>query len=86
MVSPKAKVRRDGHVEEIDSSEIVPGDIVVVSEGDVVSADLRLIKSNGLQTNEAALTGESVPVSKTHEAMEGTAEDLPPADQKTWHL
>ncbi len=80
MVSPKAAVRRDGSEREIDSDRLVPGDIVLLSEGEVVPADLRLIESASLQINEAALTGESVPASKRAEAMEGADEDLPPAE------
>lgn len=80
MVSPKAKVRRDGQSQEVHGEELVPGDLVLVSEGDMVPADLRLIQSGSLQVNESALTGESVPVSKSTEAI--SEENLPPADQE----
>ena len=64
MSSPKAKVRRDGVVEKIDSENVVVGDIVVLDAGDYISADLRIIESMNLRIDESALTGESVPVSK----------------------
>lgn len=65
MSSPHAKVRRNGQVIEIDAKELVPGDIVILEAGDVVPADLRLIEINSLKVEEAALTGESVPVEKS---------------------
>jgi len=64
MSSPMARVRRDGHVIEIDSKELVPGDIVLLEAGDVVPADMRLFEAASLKIEEAALTGESVPVEK----------------------
>ncbi len=63
-VKYKVRVVRDGHLVEIDSAEIVPGDIIVFSEGDRVPCDCRLLESRGLSINEAALTGESIPISK----------------------
>jgi Ca2+-transporting ATPase len=60
-----ARVRRAGGVEEIPAAELVPGDIVLVEGGDVVTADLRLVEASKLQANEAALTGESAPVGKS---------------------
>ncbi|WP_159338789.1 cation-translocating P-type ATPase [Streptococcus dysgalactiae] len=64
MSSPLARIRRDGHVIEVDSKELVPGDIVLLEAGDVVPADMRLLEVNSLKIEEAALTGESVPVEK----------------------
>ncbi len=65
MSSPIARVRRDGHTIEVDSKELVPGDLVTLIEaGDVVPADLRLLEAASLKIEEAALTGESVPVEK----------------------
>ena len=64
MSSPRARVRRDGHVVEIDSRKLVPGDIVLLEAGDVVPADMRLLEAASLKIEEAALTGESVPVEK----------------------
>ncbi len=64
MSSPTAKVIRDGHLEVIPSSTLVPGDIVVLDAGDIIPADLRLVESSNLKVEEASLTGESVPVDK----------------------
>ncbi len=64
MTTPKAVVRRDGKELEINSEEVVPGDIVLLDAGRYVPADLRLIESANLQIEESALTGESVPSSK----------------------
>ena len=64
MASPDAKVRRDGQVHTIKSFELVPGDIVQLEAGDVVPADIRLVEASSLKVEEAALTGESVPVEK----------------------
>lgn len=64
MSSPNANVRRDGHVSTVKSDQLVPGDIVLLEAGDVVPADLRLLEAASLKIEEAALTGESVPVSK----------------------
>ncbi|MGZ5262444.1 MAG: cation-translocating P-type ATPase, partial [Kaistella sp.] len=64
MSSPRALVKRDSHTKEIDSGELVPGDIVILEAGRIVPADLRLIETANLQTEESALTGESVPENK----------------------
>lgn len=64
MTTPKSVVRRDGKNVEINSEEVVPGDIVILDAGRYVPADLRLIDSANLQIEESALTGESVPSSK----------------------
>lgn len=68
MSSPKAIVRREGHTSEVSSSELVPGNIVLLEAGRVIPADLRLIESAELQTGESALTGESLPAVKNAEA------------------
>lgn len=69
LVSHNAKVLRDGRQIEIQASELVPGDIVIISEGDKVAADIRLFQAKALKANEASLTGESTPVSKTTDAI-----------------
>ncbi|MDR0200080.1 MAG: cation-translocating P-type ATPase [Streptococcaceae bacterium] len=68
MSSPAARVLRDGHVTEMDSRELVVGDVVLLEAGDVVPADVRLMASASLKIEEAALTGESVPVEKDADA------------------
>lgn len=79
MSSPVARVLRDGHVVEVDSKDLVPGDIVLLEAGDVVPADMRLLEANSLKIEEAALTGESVPVDKDLSAV--LAEDAPIGDR-----
>ncbi|HEX9146885.1 MAG TPA: HAD-IC family P-type ATPase, partial [Candidatus Binatia bacterium] len=64
MSAAHANVIRDGARQSIPAAEVVPGDIILIGEGDTVPADGRLIQSTALQTAEAALTGESLPVSK----------------------
>ena len=64
MSFPKALVRRSGEVKEINSHEVVPGDILILDAGRFISADIRLIESVNLQIEESALTGESVPSDK----------------------
>ena len=61
---PKARVRRSGTVEELDSTGLVPGDIVLVEAGDLVPADARVVTSASLEVQEASLTGESAPIAK----------------------
>lgn len=74
-----AKVRRDGETKEILSSEIVPGDIIVLEAGDSVPADSRLIWETSLSVDESALTGESVPVTKSLNALKT---DTPLSERK----
>jgi Ca2+-transporting ATPase len=71
MAAARAHVIRDGQRREITSAEIVPGDIVLIEEGATIPADARVIHSTALQVAEAALTGESVPVSKDVAAISG---------------
>ena len=74
MVTPRAKVVRDGRVLEIPATDVVPGDVVILEEGKVVPADIRLVDAKGLKTDESMLTGESVPVLKNTVALpENTA-------------
>jgi len=69
MLVPKAKVLRDDKVIEIDARDIVPGDILVLSEGDKIMSDARIISSENLEVNEAALTGESNPRAKSSKVL-----------------
>jgi Ca2+-transporting ATPase len=69
MAADDAAVIRDGEQRRVSSAEIVPGDLLLVEEGDTIPADARLIQSVALQTAEAALTGESLPVSKDTSAI-----------------
>lgn len=78
MTAPSAMVLRDGREVKIPSSEIVPGDVVLLYTGDKVPADLRLIESVNLKIDEAALTGESAPVNKNIEVCK---DDVPLNDR-----
>ena len=79
MMIIKAKVRRDGGLLEIPAHQLVPGDIVSIEAGDIVPADGRLLHAATLEVAESALTGESVPVSKGVDAVDG--EDVPLGDR-----
>ncbi len=61
---PTARVRRSGGVEEVDSTGLVPGDVVLIEAGDLVPADARIVTSASLEVQEASLTGESAPIAK----------------------
>ncbi|MEE8822006.1 MAG: calcium-translocating P-type ATPase, PMCA-type [Lactobacillus amylovorus] len=71
MATPEAHVRRNDAIITIPSTELVPGDIVLLEAGDVVPADLRLNLASSLKIEESALTGESVPVEKKVETLSG---------------
>ncbi|MDO5662414.1 MAG: HAD-IC family P-type ATPase [Brachybacterium sp.] len=73
MLSPSASVRRGGSWSTVDAEGIVPGDIVRLSAGDKVPADLRLLQASDLAAEESALTGESVPAEKTSDPVEEDA-------------
>jgi P-type Ca2+ transporter type 2C len=78
MAAAQAHVIRNGERRSIPASEVVPGDIIVIEEGDTIPADARVIQSAALQTAEAALTGESLPVSKNVAQIQ---EDVPLGDR-----
>jgi P-type Ca2+ transporter type 2C len=65
MTAPEARVLRDGRAAMIPATGVVPGDVLLLEPGDVVAADARLLDAHALTTNEAALTGESLPVEKS---------------------
>ncbi|WP_102372866.1 cation-translocating P-type ATPase [Enorma phocaeensis] len=84
MSAAQSKVIRDGKQISLHSSELVPGDIVLLEAGDAVPADCRVLESASMKIEEAALTGESVPVEKHTDAIalaEGT-DDVPLGDRK----
>ena len=76
LAAPRARVRRGGRVLEVDARALVPGDVVLLEAGDIVPADLRLVEAAGLTVNEAALTGESIPVVKAPGARAAAAAPL----------
>ncbi|MFS1005510.1 Ca2+-transporting ATPase [Enterococcus sp. AZ178] len=80
MIYTTAKVIRDGEVMEIESAKIVPGDILVLEEGDAIAADARLLETSNFACIESALTGESEAVEK--DARETYEEDVPLGDRR----
>ncbi len=84
MTAATCKVLRDGKLTILHSDELVPGDVVLLEAGDAVPADGRIIESASLKIEEAALTGESVPVNKVLEALGVTAEreEIPLGDRR----
>lgn len=80
MAAPTATVVREGQEMEIPAAEIVPGDILIITTGDKIPADARLIEVVNLKIEEAALTGESVAVEKNHSVLSGA--NLPLGDRK----
>ena len=82
MTAATCKVLRDGKLISLHSDELVPGDVVVLEAGDAVPADGRIIENASLKIEEAALTGESVPVNKVLDALGFGQEDVPLGDRK----
>jgi P-type Ca2+ transporter type 2C len=78
MTQVDSRVKREGKTQKISADELVPGDIVLIEGGDIVTADLRLLEASKLQANESALTGESEPVSKQVDDLD---EDKPLAER-----
>lgn len=78
MTAPRATVVRDGRATVVPASEVVPGDLLQLEAGDLVAADARLVDAAALAVNEAALTGESLPVDK---GVEATPVDAPLAER-----
>ena len=83
MTTSRAKVRRGGETLSIPSDELVKGDVVLLEAGDAVPADLRLLETASLKIEEAALTGESVPVDKSAETLPAPAEGSVPLGDRT---
>lgn len=79
LTAPKAHVIRDGREMEIPGRELVPGDVVLLTSGGLVAADMRILSANSLDVNESALTGESMVARKESETLNG--ESLVPGDQ-----
>ncbi|MBI3158331.1 MAG: cation-translocating P-type ATPase [Chloroflexi bacterium] len=69
MAAPHVKVRRDGHLYELDAHDLVPGDIILLEAGSAIPADARLLETANLRVEEASLTGESEPVGKVADAL-----------------
>ena len=84
MAAAQSKVIRDGRIVTVPSSELVPGDVVVLEAGDSVPADCRILESASMKVEEAALTGESVPVEKHAQALSISKgeDDVPLGDRK----
>jgi Ca2+-transporting ATPase len=82
MTKSTSRVRRGGEVKIIKSEELVVGDIILLEAGDAVPADARLIESASLKAEEAALTGESVPVTKTSDVISCSGDDVSLGDRK----
>src|SRR3984885_10358034 len=80
MMKATARVRRDGSESVIPAEQVVPGDVVLITAGDEVPADGRIIAASALQIDESALTGESTPAAKSPAAMPG-GDELGPGDQ-----
>ena len=81
MSSPQARLVRAGETTLVPAAEVVPGDIVLLEQGDIVTADMRLLEAPGLKINEAPLTGESEPVAKVTEPLPEVGAETP-ADQR----
>ena len=83
MAASTCRVLRGGQIQRIKTEELVVGDVILLEAGDAIPADGRILESASLQIEEAALTGESVPVSKAIEALSlGSAKDIPLGDRK----
>lgn len=78
LAAPRARVVRDGRVQEVGAAEVVPGDILALEAGDRVAADARVVEAAMIEADESALTGESVPVPKTPAAI---PDPVPVADR-----
>ena len=82
IAAATSKVIRDGRIVVVKSEDLVVGDVIVLEAGDAVPADARIIECASMKVEEAALTGESVPVIKTVEAISSNGADVPLGDRK----
>ncbi len=82
MAAPEARVFRDGKEMEIPTDNVVPGDLIRITQGDKIPADSRIIKSSSLRVNESSLTGESVPATKVESGEAAFDTDTPIGDRK----
>lgn len=80
MTTPVSRVRRGNQVKQIKSEDLVPGDIILLEAGDIIPADVRFISAHNLKVEEAALTGESVPVEKDELVI--SKNDVPLSEQQ----
>jgi len=83
FLKPQVIVKRDNKIKKIDSSDLVPGDIIVLQAGDKVMADCRIIQTSNLMTNDAAITGESLPQSKFTKPLKAET-NLAERDNMAW--
>ncbi len=82
MTAATSRVLRDGKMELVKSEDLVPGDVILLEAGDSIPADCRILESASLKIEEAALTGESVPVEKISEALSSESDNVPLGDRK----
>ena len=82
LAVPSVRVRRGGQIDEVPSTDLVPGDVVLLESGNIVPADGRVVESSALRAEEAALTGESEPVEKQDKPLADDSEDVPIGDRK----
>ncbi|KAG2183376.1 hypothetical protein INT43_006382 [Umbelopsis isabellina] len=82
LSTPQATVIRDGVQQTLSAEEVVPGDLVIVEDGEAIPADLRLIEVSQFEAEESILTGESMPVAKTTDAIKAKVRKLPLGDCK----
>ncbi|MBR2616102.1 MAG: calcium-translocating P-type ATPase, PMCA-type [Clostridia bacterium] len=82
MTAATTRVLRDGKIESVKSEDLVPGDVILLEAGDSVPADCRILESASLKIEEAALTGESVPVEKIDSPLSSESDNVPLGDRK----
>lgn len=83
MSSPYSKVLRDNKIKSVKTTDLVPGDVIILESGDAVPADVRIIESYNLKVEESALTGESVPIEKVSDALKLNNQKNVPLSEQT---